>query len=128
MNQFRKAIFAALALALTSSVSLPAMAQDTAADSAKVLAKVNGVDITQRDLDMAAADLDPQFARLPEEQRRLAALAALIDIKALAAKAEADTIRKLFASSLGENAIHGSDSDENARIEGDFFFSSLERI
>src|ERR1700749_3482222 len=44
------------------------------------------------------------------------------------AKADAGTIRKLFASSLGENAIHGSDSDENAKIEGDFFFSKLERI
>ncbi|HLY70681.1 MAG TPA: nucleoside-diphosphate kinase [Puia sp.] len=44
------------------------------------------------------------------------------------AKAAAGTIRKLFASSLGENAIHGSDSDENAKIEGDFFFSSLERF
>ncbi|MBL7734144.1 MAG: nucleoside-diphosphate kinase [Chitinophagaceae bacterium] len=44
------------------------------------------------------------------------------------AKADEGTIRKLFATSLGENAIHGSDSDENARIEGDFFFSVLERI
>jgi nucleoside-diphosphate kinase len=44
------------------------------------------------------------------------------------AKADEGTIRKLFASSLGENAIHGSDSDENAGIEGDFFFSGLERI
>jgi nucleoside-diphosphate kinase len=44
------------------------------------------------------------------------------------AKADKGTIRQLFAASLGENAIHGSDSDENARIEGDFFFSSLERI
>jgi nucleoside-diphosphate kinase len=44
------------------------------------------------------------------------------------AKAEANTIRKLFAASLGENAVHGSDSDENAKIEGDFFFSGLERI
>jgi nucleoside-diphosphate kinase len=44
------------------------------------------------------------------------------------AKADAGTIRKLFAASVGENAIHGSDSDENARIEGDFFFSELERI
>ncbi|MDE3250195.1 MAG: nucleoside-diphosphate kinase, partial [Bacteroidota bacterium] len=34
----------------------------------------------------------------------------------------------LFAASLGENAIHGSDSDENAKIEGDFFFSGLERF
>ena len=44
------------------------------------------------------------------------------------AKAEKGTIRQLFAASLGENAIHGSDSDENARIESDFFFSNLERI
>ena len=44
------------------------------------------------------------------------------------AKADEGTIRKLFASSLGENAIHGSDSDENAKIEGDFFFSILERF
>jgi|SRR5690242_7691282 len=44
------------------------------------------------------------------------------------AKAEEGTIRKLFAESLGKNAIHGSDSDENARIEGDFFFSLLERF
>ena len=44
------------------------------------------------------------------------------------AKADKGTIRQLFAASLGENAIHGSDSDENAAIEGDFFFSFLERI
>ena len=44
------------------------------------------------------------------------------------ANAEEGTIRKLYASSVGENAIHGSDSDENAKIEGDFFFSALERF
>jgi len=44
------------------------------------------------------------------------------------AKADAGTIRKLFAESIGENAIHGSDSDENAILEGAFFFSNLERI
>ena len=43
------------------------------------------------------------------------------------AKADQGTIRKLFASSVGENAVHGSDSDENAAIEGNFFFSMLER-
>jgi nucleoside-diphosphate kinase len=43
-------------------------------------------------------------------------------------KAEEGTIRKLFATSLGENAVHGSDSDENAKIESDFFFSGLERF
>ena len=44
------------------------------------------------------------------------------------AKADEGTIRKLFATSLGENAIHGSDSDENAKIEGDFFFAGLEKF
>ncbi|HET6995912.1 MAG TPA: nucleoside-diphosphate kinase [Chitinophagaceae bacterium] len=44
------------------------------------------------------------------------------------AKAAEGTIRKLYASSVGENAVHGSDSDENAKIEGDFFFSGLERV
>ena len=44
------------------------------------------------------------------------------------AKADEGTIRKLFASSVGENAVHGSDSDENAIMEGDFFFSKLERF
>ena len=38
------------------------------------------------------------------------------------AKAVEGTIRKRFARSLGSNAIHGSDSDENAAIEGAFFF------
>ena len=44
------------------------------------------------------------------------------------AKADAGTIRKLYANSVGENAIHGSDSDDNAKIEADFFFSAFERI
>jgi nucleoside-diphosphate kinase len=43
------------------------------------------------------------------------------------AKAAAGTIRNLFAKSIEANAIHGSDSDENAAIEGNFFFSNLER-
>ncbi len=42
------------------------------------------------------------------------------------ADAAEGTIRKLYASSMGENAIHGSDSDENASIEGSFHFSGRE--
>ncbi len=38
------------------------------------------------------------------------------------------TIRKLYATSLQQNAVHGSDSDENAIIESDFFFSKTERF
>jgi len=43
-------------------------------------------------------------------------------------KAEEGTIRKLYATSIEANAVHGSDSDENAAIEASFFFSSLERF
>jgi nucleoside-diphosphate kinase len=44
------------------------------------------------------------------------------------AQAEEGTIRKKYAASIGENAVHGSDSDENAAIEGNFFFAGLERF
>ncbi len=42
------------------------------------------------------------------------------------AEAEKGTIRALYAKSLGENAIHGADSDENALIEGNFHFAGTE--
>ena len=44
------------------------------------------------------------------------------------AEAAEGTVRKLFAESKGRNAIHASDSDENAAIESGFFFSGAERI
>jgi len=43
-------------------------------------------------------------------------------------KAAPGTVRNLFAKSIEANAIHGSDSDENAAIEGSFFFSKLEQF
>jgi nucleoside-diphosphate kinase len=43
-------------------------------------------------------------------------------------KAEKGTIRNLFAKSIEANAVHGSDSDENATIEGSFFFSGIEKF
>ncbi len=43
-------------------------------------------------------------------------------------KAAPGTIRALFAKSIDANAVHGSDSDENAEIEGGFFFSQFERF
>jgi nucleoside-diphosphate kinase len=44
------------------------------------------------------------------------------------AKADDGTLRKQFGGSLGENAVHGSDSDENAAIEIAYFFSQLELV
>lgn len=44
------------------------------------------------------------------------------------AKADAGTIRNKYAKSIDANAIHGSDSDANAEIEGNFFFSAFERF
>ncbi len=44
------------------------------------------------------------------------------------AKAEEGTIRKLYADSVQANAVHGSDSDENAAIEASFFFSASDRF
>lgn len=43
-------------------------------------------------------------------------------------KAEAGTIRQKYAKSIDANAVHGSDSDENAEIEGNFFFTAAERF
>jgi len=43
-------------------------------------------------------------------------------------KAEPGTIRNLYAKSIDANAVHGSDSDENAQIEAGFFFSNFERF
>lgn len=43
-------------------------------------------------------------------------------------EASENTVRKLYGKSIQENAVHGSDSDENAEIEGNFFFSQTERF
>lgn len=44
------------------------------------------------------------------------------------AEASVGTLRREFATSIGENAVHGSDSDENAAIEIAYFFSKLEIV
>lgn len=69
----------------------------------------------------------PIIAAILEKDNAVAAFRTLIGATN-PAQAEAGTIRKLYAASVGENAVHGSDSDENAKIEGDFFFSGLERV
>ena len=69
----------------------------------------------------------PITAAILEKENAVADFRTLIGATNPAQAAEG-TIRKLYATSLGENAVHGSDSDENAKIEGDFFFSILERV
>ena len=69
----------------------------------------------------------PIVAAILEKENAVADFRTLIGATNPAQAAEG-TIRKNFAASIGENAVHGSDSDENAVIEGDFFFSKLERF
>lgn len=69
----------------------------------------------------------PITAAILEKENAVAEFRTLIGSTNPAQAAEG-TIRKIYATSLGENAVHGSDSDENAKIEGDFFFSVLERV
>ena len=69
----------------------------------------------------------PITAAILEKENAVADFRVLIGATNPAQAAEG-TIRKLYATSLGENAVHGSDSDENAKIEGDFFFNGLERF
>jgi nucleoside-diphosphate kinase len=69
----------------------------------------------------------PIVAAILEKENAVADFRTLIGATNFKDAAEG-TIRKKYATSIGENAIHGSDSDENAKIEGDFFFSGLERF
>ena len=69
----------------------------------------------------------PIVAAILEKDNAVADFRTLIGATNPAEAAEG-TVRKLYATSIGENAVHGSDSDENAKIEGDFFFSGLERF
>ncbi len=69
----------------------------------------------------------PIIAAILEKENAVASFRELIGATNPANAAEG-TIRKQFAVSIEENAVHGSDSDENAAIEGNFFFSAFERV
>jgi len=124
---FRRLSFAGLGLAFgLSAVALSPLAaqetapaqSDTAAAPAKpvdpnaVVATVAGKPVTEADLTLAEGELSQQFAQLPAEQRRAAALSAAIEIKIMAAKAVADGLDKdadfqRRAAFLQERALHG---------------------
>ncbi len=67
------------------------------------------------------------FAMILEKENAVADFRKLIGATN-PANAEEGTIRKIFAQSIEKNAIHGSDSDENAAIEGAFFFAGVEQF
>ena len=69
----------------------------------------------------------PIYAAILEKDNAVADFRTLIGATNPAEAAEG-TIRQRFAKSIDANAMHGSDSDENAEIEGNFFFSQLERF
>jgi nucleoside-diphosphate kinase len=69
----------------------------------------------------------PIIAAILEKENAVADFRTLIGATDPSEAAEG-TIRSEFAESKAKNAVHGSDSDENAAIEGDFFFSAEERF
>ena len=69
----------------------------------------------------------PITAAILEKENAVEDFRTLIGVTNPAQAAEG-TIRKKYATSIGENAVHGSDSNENAAIEGSFFFSQLEQF
>ena len=103
------------------------------ADDAAVVAKIGGVEVTEGEVKLAQEGLDGQFSKLPEEQRRLAAIAALLDIKAVAMKAKQAKVDevadfKARMAFLGERTLHDTyfrsqiadkvtDADIKARYE-----------
>ena len=74
-----------LAIAVSTATLAPAFAQET---KQTVIARVNGVEVTDRELALAEVDLLEQFAKAPAEQRRAMILNALLDIKVMALAAE----------------------------------------
>lgn len=105
---FRPTFIAAAALAVAVSFQAPAFAQTDA-----VIAKIGTVEIRQSDLDTALANLSQQYQQLPEDQRKVAALSQLIDIKLVAKKAEeaglqnGDDFKKRMAY-LQERELHNA--------------------
>ncbi|ODT06519.1 MAG: peptidylprolyl isomerase [Mesorhizobium sp. SCN 65-20] len=113
-----------LAASLIALSALPLAAQETApaaqpaapaaapVDPAKVVATINGQDVTEADITLAESDLGAQFGRLPPEQRRAAALSSIIEIRLMAAKAteegldkDAEFQRRMVF--LNQRALHG---------------------
>ena len=99
-----------LSLAAMIGLSMPAFAEDK---PDPLVAKVGDLEIHQSDLDVAIANLDPQMAQLPDEQKRVAALSGAIDVKlfskdAIAEKLNEDANYKARMKYLEERELHGA--------------------
>lgn len=99
---------AGIALGFLALAAAPGLAQED-----KVVATINGKPVTEADIALAVSDLDEQFARLPEEQRRAAALSAIIEIRLMAEEAAAKGIDKDAAfqrrmAFLQQRALHAA--------------------
>ena len=88
---FRKGLLAATALTALVALSPAASAADA---KDPVIATLDGVEITKTDLDLAEGNIDPQLSQLPPEQKKLAALTAVIDSKLIAAKAKSEKLEE----------------------------------
>ena len=103
-------------LGLAMGLSL-AMLGGLQAQEDKVVATVNGQQITEQDLKAAVTDLDPQLARLPAEQQRAAALSALIELRLMAGEAGARGLDKnpefqRRLAMLNQRALHAEVIDQ----------------
>lgn len=126
----------ALAAGLSVAAPLGALAQDSTAPAQEtpaaaapetpspdtVIATVNGADVTEGELDMALNDLGEQFAQLPAEQKRAAALSAVIEIRLLAQQAadaglgENEAFKQRMAF-LRERALHSAFVEQKVAAE-----------
>ncbi|WP_265517553.1 peptidylprolyl isomerase [Nitratireductor luteus] len=104
---------AGAAALIAALLSAPAFAQEE-----EVVATLNGEPITAADIALAEQELDPQFAQLPEEQRRAAALSAVIDVRLFANEAdeqgldESEDFQKRM-DFLRQRALHSAYIDQN---------------
>lgn len=87
----RNKLIAVAALVALTGMVLPALAEDA---KDPVIARIDGTEVTQSDLDLAIDNLDPQLAQLPDDQKKLAALSTVIDAKLIAGKARAEKMEE----------------------------------
>jgi peptidyl-prolyl cis-trans isomerase C len=105
---FRHKFLATAAVAVAVFFQAPAFAQDDA-----LVAKVGGVEIHQSELDAAIANLSQQYQQMPDDQKKVAALSQIIDIKLVSKKAEeaglqnSDDFKKRMAF-LQERELHNA--------------------